>query len=535
MARGTHAGYTIPTSTGLGQGGAQVFSPQPVQLDTTGLQRGILAAGQGIASGIAQKAEMDDAKKRRRMELAEKAYNQDTFFPQTEALKNRAVEEYLDPKSDRYDDYSALKRDLGYIKTIDTNAKEGYKQAQDQTGVYKDALYYDEELGGYDSPIAQYEFLAEADIDDIDDLQLWAADTANRLQPQRNENIIYNPKFDQSDFDKAMLDELNSVFKARGEQNLNAVYDDKSGKLIVAETGEAISEEDFQNAVRAIKYNRPEFMASYMTSKLIEEGNAPHALQDKNAVGIYQKGYESAIEEAAERYRPQKTTVKTLKNTGDVVGAPSTKYEISYGGAEEAQYKNGKIKLEPSIILGDVSVKGEKVVGLTRKDGREAAIVARKEDGELKRDILPDSSLVEGYKNEVKNRASGAEKSTVVDAINKFEKSPTREADVTEEMKSIESAIKEQKARGFLEGGELYSGDNEEKVVKMLEEMGYDTENLESSLKGVFGGLIGGVPFDDEKAVRRFVEALVRAQPQVAARRQQPTEEEQQVTEDFWD
>lgn len=340
-AKGSFGAYSsVPTTTGMGQGSAQVFTPQAGQLDTTAIQRGAQAIGQGIADAAAKKDAAEAARKKKMMDVSAAAYKQETDFPKTEALKQEAIDKFMEDSvngTNLAQSEKELMKSLGYIDVINKQAKEGFKNAQSQSGEYKDALYWDEENMKYENPTYQYEFLGDSSTDDVEDIQLWAAETMQKMSPKVNENIMYNPKFTEGDMNTALLDEIDTLLKNRGQEKLNRVYNDRTGELIVQESLTGITDDDYNSALEAVQ-NRPDFLASYMTTRAIEEGNAPSMLSDDNAKDIYRNDYNAFVQEAGERYRPSKLETKTFKVPTDGSGKDKdfnvTKTVIGKGDAE---------------------------------------------------------------------------------------------------------------------------------------------------------------------------------------------------------
>lgn len=515
---GSFAGFSsgVPTTGQMGQGLAQVFTPQAIGLDTSAVQR----AGANIGNAIQQR----EAENRRKKALEQQRLNDivdgaDMFFPQMESLKQQSIDNYykrVEQGATPEEAGRLLQTELSKVKNQNDVLKEKYKKAQTQTGEFKDAKYFDEEEGEYENPTEMFTPLMKPVEGDVD-IDEWFMSINETYDPKRNENIIYNPQYTESDIAEAIADEIDRIKKNRGEEKLNRVYNDKTGQLIVQETLSGISDEDYNSAVQSLQQDHPEFLTSFMTTRLIEEGNAPSALGDKNAKDIYQGQYNSFIEETANRYRPQSVSTKTLKkptdsDSGD--GKPTVEYEISYGGAEEAELQGYELKQEPSILLGDVKVKGQNVVGLTRKQGKPVAIVTKKDDeGNIITKFDPDSSVIQGYRNEVKNRASSSEKPSVVNALGEFDSAKDRTVNIEPEVKELKGLLSDMKSKGFFTGGKIYSGDNEERVIQKLKEMGYDTEtvDVESRLKDT--------DFSNEKDIESFAVSLIKTQPNVAARR----------------
>ena len=339
--QGSFGAYSsVPTTTGMGQGSAQVFTPQAGRLDTTAIQRGAQAIGQGISDGNAKKDAAAAARKKKMMDVSAAAYKQETDFPKTEALKQQAIDKFMEDSvngTDLAQSEKELMKSLGYIDVINKQGKEGFKNAQSQSGEYKDALYWDEENMKYENPTYQYEFLGDSSTDDVEDIQLWAADTMQKMSPKVNENIMYNPKFTEGDMNKALLDEIDASLRLQGKEKLNRVYNDRTGELIVQETLTGITEDDYNSALEAVQ-NRPDFLASYMTTRAIEEGNAPSMLSDDNAKDIYRNDYNAFVKQTGERYRPSKLETKTFKAPTDGDGKDKefnvTKTVLGKGDAE---------------------------------------------------------------------------------------------------------------------------------------------------------------------------------------------------------
>jgi hypothetical protein len=322
--QGSFGAYSsVPTTTGMGQGSAQVFTPQAGRLDTTALQRGVQNLGQGIAQADANKKKAEADRKKKMMDVTSAAYDQKTDFPKTEALKQREIDKFnesvINGESIDVAERNMMKN-LGYIDVINKQAKGGYKNAQSQSGEYKDALYWDEENMKYENPTYQYEFLGDTSIDDVEDIQLWTSDTMEKISPKANENIMYNPKFTEGDMNKALLDEIDASLRLKGKEKLNRVYDDRTGELIVQETLTGIDDDVYNNALEAVQ-SRPDFLASYMTTRAIEEGNSPSVLNDQNAKDIYQQDFNAFVQQTGERYRPSKMETKTLKKPSEASAA----------------------------------------------------------------------------------------------------------------------------------------------------------------------------------------------------------------------
>lgn len=334
---------SVPTTTGMGQGSSQVFQPKVIALDNTAMRQAVNKAsnvGAGTADAINKGKAKDAAKKKKMMDVSAAAYKQETDFPKTEALKQQAIDKFMEDSvngTDLAQSEKELMKSLGYIDVINKQAKEGFKNAQSQSGEYKDALYWDEENMKYENPTYQYEFLGDSSTDDVEDIQLWAAETMQKMSPKVNENIMYNPKFTEGDMNTALLDEIDTLLKNRGQEKLNRVYNDRTGELIVQESLTGITDDDYNSALEAVQ-NRPDFLASYMTTRAIEEGNAPSMLSDDNAKDIYRNDYNAFVQEAGERYRPSKLETKTFKVPTDGSGKDKdfnvTKTVIGKGDAE---------------------------------------------------------------------------------------------------------------------------------------------------------------------------------------------------------
>ena len=148
--QGSFGAYSsVPTTTGMGQGSAQVFTPQAGRLDTTAIQRGAQAIGQGISDGNAKKDAAAAARKKKMMDVSAAAYKQETDFPKTEALKQQAIDKFMEDSvngTDLAQSEKELMKSLGYIDVINKQGKEGFKNAHSQSGEYKAALYWDESI-----------------------------------------------------------------------------------------------------------------------------------------------------------------------------------------------------------------------------------------------------------------------------------------------------------------------------------------------------------------------------------------------------
>ena len=79
------------------------------------------------------------ARKKKMMDVSAAAYKQETDFPKTEALKQQAIDKFMEDSvngTDLAQSEKELMKSLGYIDVINKQGKEGFKNAQSYLQVF---------------------------------------------------------------------------------------------------------------------------------------------------------------------------------------------------------------------------------------------------------------------------------------------------------------------------------------------------------------------------------------------------------------
>jgi hypothetical protein len=169
-AKGSFGSYSsVPTTTGMGQGSAQVFTPQAIQLDTTAIQRGAQAIGQGISDAAAEKkateakaakAKAEEKKERAKLAAEAAALANGEFPVYQQALKRKSdtsIDKIL--SGDLNEEEAQL--ELATLKTDLLNIKAQEKRDADMMKVAAgdpNKKIYDENQGKW---ISAFEYNAQ--------------------------------------------------------------------------------------------------------------------------------------------------------------------------------------------------------------------------------------------------------------------------------------------------------------------------------------------------------------------------------------
>lgn len=356
----------VPLTQQMGQGLAQVFKPQILGLDTTSIQR----AGQGIAEGIsAAQAAKDKARAEKLSKINSFIDEQETYFPQTNAKLDDEISRFREEGDISDNAFSELKRRVKVITQTDAIAKQGADDARNKRGIYQNAKRFDEENLEYTDPLSAFDIMLNSEVDPNQDITEWQQNIFSTVTPVVNENILITEDLDEEDIKKALVDEINNIYKLRGEEKLLDV-EEVDGRIATT-TFKGLSNKDFQNAINNIKNNET-YKSAFMVDRVFRDGNSPSALKDENAKEIYGQQYNEYIDELAKSYRPREVEVTTTQAPAKPKETPDKpKKEVDATGTLKVEGVGAEAKIESvgSFVDKTQTIRGTKVFGVEGKKG----------------------------------------------------------------------------------------------------------------------------------------------------------------------
>ena len=186
-----------------------------------------------------------------------------------------------------------------------------------------------------------------------------------------------------------------------------------------------------------------------------------------------------------------------------VTGVPS--YKVQYIGAGDQQIKNNTFEQYPAFVAGDIKVQGQPVIGVTKINGVEKAMLALTKNNKPIIKYVDNPTLVAGYKNEALKKGNADIRKATSDYLDEYEGAEKTSFDVGDEI----DAIVEEAAKDTY-NALLGAGDDEEAFQAFLESKGYSLGDLD----------LGELDFDDTEDMKNFAKKLLENNDQLA--RQKP-------------
>ncbi len=450
MAKG-YAGYSsgVPTTTGIGQGDAQVFTPISVKnLDTSALQRGIGSLERtSQRNKAANNAELQ-RQKRQDAALAKEvqglADGNFTVYQQGFEKMDQDFFDGLDEAED-LDQYTA---DFLTKRNSVTQSEQRYKDLMKHAYKTPNEKVFDEESGRWVSSFDYYGRRLNRDLDETDieliDEGSFGQYMDNDYLDGHSKTVAYDPDFSA---DREVVDQFAKWASQSNDTQayLNAYKNGVDIKTIISQMPEE-QEDRFREYIK----NQSDLQSKWAVKSMVDQNLPDYIVNDPSFSEDLNEQWGTYVDQVA--LPSTKKTKKDFrsdpayqkpKQTGS--GGLGVDYEVSYTNDSNFDYTGEEIKQQPSVFLGDTKVKGQNVVGLTKKDGKEAAIVTYKDDNdEIITDVKTDDGLVTGYKNNRLNQASEAEKSSVDSVLTEFSEAKPKSFGLSKERKEeIKTLIKD--------------------------------------------------------------------------------------------
>ena len=189
---------------------------------------------------------------------------------------------------------------------------------------------------------------------------------------------------------------------------------------------------------------------------------------------------------------------KTITKTKDT-GIPS--YSVEYIAAGDQKIKNNSFEQYPAFMYGDIKVQGQPVIGVTKINGVEKAMLALTKNNKPIIQYVDNPTLVAGYKTEALKKGAADIRKAASDYLDEYEAAEMTSFDVKDELDAIvKEAAKDDYDDGY--------GDDEGAFQAFLEKKGYDLSKLKLDL--------GRLDFDDPKEMREFAKDLLENNDQLA-------------------
>ena len=436
---------SIPSTTGLGQGAAQVFAPQAIPLDTSSIQRGATAIGQGIA---AEKEARAKAAEQKRKDDAKAAADAQAMakgeLPYYQSAYNEKMKEFNGFLNGEDVGMSAEEFQSQWVGEMNTLKAQEAVRVKELDALRKDekAVVWDEETGmwipAYTAAIGRYAREATDEEKELVKEGLFAQDDFVRSQEFLNTRIEKNPEFSLG---KEVVDEYVRWKGGKGV-DVSAMVSDTSDpdtqiRTIISKDSPA----EQQAFKEHIKRNRDDLVEQYTRNKAIQ-GNVPPELMSAPFKENWKQNFDYDVEQVL---LPSGLQVqKTLVKSGDGNGSGgTTELKTSIEGADNTEIIGDKAYAAISLPLGDAKVGGYDVVRLIKTSDKEGVVTVEKLDsGEVRETSRWDAKLAEGYKTNRKMASDKAEKSAVEKALKEFEESPIAEIDITAEREGLKNQMR---------------------------------------------------------------------------------------------
>jgi len=326
--QGSFGAYSsVPTTTGMGQGSAQVFTPQAGRLDTTAIQRGAQAIGQGISDAAAEKkaaeAKAAKAKAEADAKLNERKAGQYNY---NEAAMNMATDEIQKKYINGEIDFAEYNEQINRF----TKNTEGIRQFE--TGVLQpeqqkfatdeNARSYGED-GGWDTYANRTDYLS-GDLDETA-IELIKEDPTlgkfNAYQQSKYRDVQknfskYDPEFSLAG--AAFSDSAWSSFKDSQDETTRAIIEDaeKQGydkKTIVSTK---IGSDKYRDHLK----QRPDIMGKWVQQQKFNENLSPEYIQNlfsEDMSSLVTEAYSDEIDKLILPSGGKETTVDFVKAPTD--------------------------------------------------------------------------------------------------------------------------------------------------------------------------------------------------------------------------
>jgi len=297
------------SSIGLNRGGAQVLSPVDPRQE--------VRPNQLVEDYKKREEEIKAAQKAReanRSKILNSAYDTQYDLPANEAKKNQLVDKFIKDTTEGKPINQAereLKQGLTMLTAYDGQKKEDVKRAANKTGKYKDAYLFLEGEGYTEDVTDIHDPFMSTDVPEDETVEEYIARMNSETDTVEKENVIYSPQYSEEDITADIIKTVDAIRKNKGKESIERVYD-ANGEVMVIETLKGVDDNDFNEAIAAVK-NNPAYASSFMTGRMIQGGDAPWALKDEGAKNQYINEYSSFVEEFANSIRPEGTATKTLK------------------------------------------------------------------------------------------------------------------------------------------------------------------------------------------------------------------------------
>ena len=497
-----------PTTTGIGQGAAQVVNVQIKDLDYGSIQRGASAIG----TAVAQTAQAEKAKMQEKLSTINSYVDDvEVYFPQSQAKVDESIDKFYE-KGDISDSaFLNLKRELKTIQQTDVLIKDQAAAARDGKGIYKDAHRFNEETLEYESPQTQFDAMLNTEIDPNQSVTGWQQNLIGTLTPNVGEDFIYAQDITEEDIKGALVEEINNIYELRGSEEVIDIK--KQDGRIVTETFAGISDEDFQQALENIKGNDA-YKNAYVATSVYNDGNSPSALKDENALEIYTNQYNDFIDTLGKSYRPGKTDVATTQAPAPKEEKADVKISLEAEGAFDitGTGADAVVSTSGSYTEGAKEISGVKVYKVVGTSGVEIPVLdsngkpsyEEKEIGGVETrvpitQVVQDQELHDAYIRMV------GKTQKKVDEINKQLTESQQSVPVKDVRKKLiqDFTSKAGTALDWLGGIEW---DNNEDLINLLQSNGYE---VSSSLKKK----IEGANFSERESVAPVVDLLIKENP----------------------
>jgi len=502
-----------PTTTGIGQGAAQVVKAQIKDLDYGAIQRGVAAIGTAASQISKSNAKKKAAQQEKLSTINSYVDDVEVYFPQSQAKVDESIAKFYE-KGDISDSaFLNLKRELKTIQQTDGLIKDQATAARDGKGIYKDAHRFNEETLEYESPQTQFDVMLNTEIDPNQSVTEWQQNLIGTLTPNVGEDFIYAQDITEEDIKGALVEEINNIYTLRGSEEVVDIKT-QDGR-IVTETFAGISDEDFQQALENIKGNDA-YKNAYVATSVYNDGNSPSALKDENALEIYTNQYNDFIDGLGKSYRPGKTDVATTQAPAPKEEKADVKVSLEAEGAFDitGTGADAVVSTSGSYTEGAKEISGVKVYKVVGTSGVEIPVLdsrnkpkyEEKEIGGVTTrvpvtQVVQDQELHDAY---IRMVGKNQEK---VDEINR----QLAESQQSVPVKDVREQLIEDfssKADTILDWLGGVEWDNNAELINLLQSNGYEvSSSLEQKIRGA--------NFSKRDSVEPVVDLLIKDNPEL--------------------
>ena len=237
---------------------------------------------------------------------------------------------------------------------------------------------------------------------------------------------------------------------------------------------------------------------NYQTALISQAALASKTTGDPNAAqGVMDSGLDPWLIKGNQT-KVTGIETKTITKTKDT-SIPS--YSVEYIAAGDQKIKNNSFEQYPAFMYGDIKVQGQPVIGVTKINGVEKAMLALTKNNKPIIQYVDNPTLVAGYKTEALKKGAADIRKAASDYLDEYEAAEMTSFDVKDELDAIvKEAAKDDYDDGY--------GDDEGAFQAFLEKKGYDLSKLKLDL--------GRLDFDDPKEMREFAKDLLENNDQLA-------------------